>query len=162
MALSYSAATTITISPESIAVDAWRESTVVDNTTNLYLDAQLGGSIQVGAVTVGGIIGVYLYSLAVDSSTYTSSLSGSDATVVWGTTPSASSAEGFNQLEQIHGLVVGAADNKDIVWGVKSVADLFGGVLPLKWGVVYHNDTDIAFHATGTNNEVNYWGLKLT
>ena len=53
-----------------------------------------------------------------------------------------------------------AASNDDYEWGPVSVAEVFGGVLPSKWGLVVHNDSGAALHATGTNNSTRYFGIK--
>ena len=159
----YAASTALTLGLTSLAIDGYRQSTAIDNTTNLYLDALVGGSTQVGVVTVDGALEIYAYGTWDNGTNYSGGLDGVDATITWGTTPSTSSVEGFRQLVLLGVVSVDATDDdNDIEWGPFSVAAGFGSILPLKWGIVVKNATDIALHATGTNNSVEYTGITLT
>lgn len=158
--LNYAAAASVTITLTSLASAGWRSSAVVDNTTDKYLDALVGGKIQVGAVSADGTLEIYAYG-TYDGTEYNGGLDGTDTAITWGTTPSASSVEGFNNLELLGVIAVDTTDdNKDIRWGPFSVAEAFGGLLPSKWGVVVKNNTGLALHATGTNNECQFIGIK--
>lgn len=154
MALSYSAAQSVTITLTSLADGAWRQSAAVDNGTNLFEDALIGGSIQVGTTpTADGTIDIYIYG-SYDGTSYTGGASGSDA---------AYTADGEEFLfKQVKSIVVDGDSNIDYVWGPESVAALFGGVMPPDWGVVVENNTGAALHATGTNNEIQFTGVKWT
>ena len=81
--LTYPAAATITLdltANSGLSDGTWRASTAVDNTSNLYMDATVGGSIQVSgtAPTAGGTIDIYLYA-SYDGTNYTGGASGTDA-----------------------------------------------------------------------------------
>jgi hypothetical protein len=148
----YASAATVTITMTSLGNDSWRQSAVVDNTGNKYVDALLGGSIQVGATPVNGnAITVYVYG-TYDSSTYTAGASGSDAAYT-----SDGEAHLFLPVERI---IVDSTSNQDYVFGPVSVASVFGGVLPPKWGVVVHNLSGGSLNATGTNNAIKFTGVK--
>lgn len=152
--VTYASAGTVTITLTSLANGSWRQSAVVDNTSNLYLDAHVGGSVQTGTTpTAGGTIDIYVYA-SYDNTLYTGGASGSDAAYT------ADGEEGlFRRLETI---IVDASSDTDYIWGPTSVAELFGGYLPRKWGIVMENNTGAALNATGTNNEVQFSGITVT
>lgn len=150
----YSTAQTVTITLTSLGDDSWRQSASVDNGTNLYVDAHVGGSIQTGtSPTANNVISVYAYG-TYDGTTFTGGASGSDASYT---------ADGeetlFRLLETIQ---VDATSDQDYVWGPVSVASAYGGVLPETWGIVVHNDSGAALNATGTNNECQFFGITYT
>lgn len=156
--LTYSAAQTVTITLTSLAAGGYRESTAVDNGTNRYIDAHVGGIIQIGAVgaTTGQTIDIFAYG-TYDGTNYTAGMTGSDAGITWGTN---TSVLGYLDLKFLGSVAVeGTDDNDDRKWGPFSVASAFGGKLPSKWGIVVRNGTDVAFHATGTNNECQFIGI---
>ena len=153
----YATAASATITLTSLADGNWRQSAVVDNTSNLYLDAWLGGSIQVGtSPTDGNTISIYLYG-TYDGTNYTAGASGTDL---------AYTADGEETLLRLADVItVDATSDQDYVWGPVSVSSVFGNSppgIPSKWGVVVKNDSGAALNATGTNNEVQFVGLTLT
>lgn len=158
--VNYAAAASITLGLTSLADGGYRESAAVDNgTTDKYLDAQVGGKIQIGAVSADGTISIYAYG-SYDGTEYTAGLTGSDGTITWGTTGT-TGVDGYLNLPLLGVVSVDTTDdNDDVRWGPFSVAQAFGGVLPTKWGIVVKNSTGIAFHATGTNNECQFIGIK--
>lgn len=147
------AGTAITLTLTSLADGNWRQSTAVVNTSNLYLDALVGGSTQVGTTpTAGGTIDIYAYGQYDASGEYTAGASGSDA---------AYTADGEETSLKLIGVVqVDDTSDQDYEWGPFSVAAAFGGVLPQRWGLVVENNTGATLNATGTNNEVAYTGIK--
>lgn len=152
--IAYSTAQTVTITLTSLADDSWRQSASVDNGTNLYIDASVGGSIQTGTTpTADNTISIYAYG-TYDGTNFTAGASGSDA---------AYTADGEETLfKLLEVITVDATSNQDYVWGPVSVAWAFGGALPETWGVVVHNDSGAALNATGTNNEVQFFGVTYT
>lgn len=157
--INYTAAASVTITLTSLADAGFRESTAVDNSTNKYMDALVGGKIQIGAPSADGTIAIYAYG-SYDGTEYTAGLTGSDGTVTWGTTGS-TGLDGANNLPLLGVISVDATDdNDDARWGPFSVAQAFGGVLPTKWGIVVKNSTGASLHATGTNNECQFMGIK--
>jgi hypothetical protein len=158
--LTYSAAQSITITQTSLGAGSYRESTAVDNTTNRYIDAQVGGITQLGAVgaTTGQRLDVLAYG-TYDGTNYTAGMTGSDAAITWGTN---TSVDGYLDLRWLGSVAVeGTDDSDDRKWGPFSVAAAFGGALPSKWGIVLRNGTDATLHATGTNNEVQFVGVTV-
>ncbi len=156
----YTAAATVTITVTSLADGGYRESSAVDNSSNKYVDAIVGGKIQVGAVGADGTIAIYAYG-SYDGTEYTAGVTGSDGTITWGTTGS-TGVDGYNNLPLLGVVSVDTTDdNDDVRWGPFCVAAAFGGVLPTKWGIVVKNSTGTALHATGTNNECQFMGVKF-
>lgn len=149
----YDTADTVTLTLASLANGSWRQSTAVVNTTDLFLDALLGGSVQTGTTpTANGTIDIYLYA-SYDGTNYTGGASGSDA---------AYTADGEENLFVfVKSIIVDATSDQDYVWGPISVAAAYGGIMPSRWGVVVENNTGSTLNATGSNNETQFIGVKL-
>lgn len=153
LSMNYAAAASVTVTINNKADDVWQASTVVDNTSDLYIDALVGGIIQAGTTpTDGQSFDFYAYG-TYDGTNYTGGASGTDGVYT---------ADGeeytFPPLKFVR---VDATTDQDYVWGPVSVAAAFGGKLPSKWGVVFHNNSGATTNATGTNNEVQFIGVKF-
>jgi len=149
----HAAAGTVTITLTSLADGSYRQSASVDNDTNAYFDAQVGGSIQTGTTpTAGENIQVFAYG-SYDGTNFTAGASGSDAAYT------ADGEEGLLKLLEV--IEVDATSDQDYVWGPISVAQAFGGILPVDWGIIVKNDSGAALNATGTNNEVQFTGITF-
>ena len=149
------AGTAITLTLTSLTNGSWRQSTAVDNTSNLYIDALVGGSVQTGtSPTAESTIDIYAYGQYDASGEYTGGASGSDSAFTPG------GDEG--QLKWITSIVVSATSDVDYEWGPFNIAPLFGGVMPQRWGLVVENNTGATLNATGTNNETAYTGIDYT
>jgi len=159
LSANYTAAASLTITLTSLADGAYRQSAEVTNAANLYLDAHLGGSIQAGTVGADGSIIIYGYG-SYDATNHSGGVGTTDAGITWGTTGN-TSIFGYRQLVLLAAIQTDSTDDdNDLYWGPVSVASAFGGVLPTKWGIVVLNNTGAALHATGTNNEVQFMGIK--
>jgi hypothetical protein len=157
ISMDYSAAQTVTITlgdgSAGLANGAYRQSSVVDNTTNKFVDALLGGFIRTGSVapTVNSTIDVFVYG-TYDGTNYTSGCSGSDA---------AYTADGEeDELRFLTAITVDTSTDTPYVFGPVSVAQAFGGVLPSKWGVVVRNGTGQALDVTAADHEIKFIGVK--
>lgn len=162
----YAAAAALTVTLASLASSATllvgRGSTAVDNSTNLYDDAILEGQIKTGATSANTNIEIWCYSESVDSGpTYmgaggSSGLSGTDAAVTFGDA-------GQKRLLRL-ALVIDVVGTSAVVYnfGGISVAQLFGGVMPKKWGVFVTHSTGVALDATAGNHVVEYLGVTYT
>lgn len=149
----HAAAGTVTITLTSLADGSFRQSASVDNDTNAFFDAQVGGSIQVGTTpTAGENIQILAYA-SYDGTNFTAGASGSDAAYT------ADGEEGLLKLLEV--IEVDATSDQDYVWGPVSVAQAFGGILPVDWGIIVKNDSGAALNATGTNNEVQFTGISF-
>jgi len=120
-----------TITLTSLANAALRESTVVDNTSNLFLDALVFVKVKANAsgTAATGVVNVYAYGTVDGGTTYSGSASGTDATY----TPTVPT-----QLRLI-GTINVVANGVTYNNGPFSVNQAFGGVLPAKWGIVVEN-----------------------
>ena len=145
----------ITLTQNNKANDVWQASTSVDNaTTNKYLDALVGGIIQAGTTpTVDTPFEFYCYGQWNDSTEFTGAVTGTDAVYT------ADGEEGLFRL--LTSVIVTATTDQEYEWGPIAVAPLYGGWLPQRWGIVFHNLTVATTNTSGTNNEVVYTGIKL-
>lgn len=149
--VNYASAASITLTQTSLTNGSIRQSAVVDNTTNKYLDALVSGSVQTGTTpTVGQTLDIWAYGY--DGTRYSGGASGSDA--------SYTDAGNLDEMTYVATITVTATSNVDYVWGPVALARRFGGVLPQKWGIVIKNNTGVTSNATGTNNAVTYVGVK--
>ena len=141
----------ITVTLTSLASAAARESTVVSNTTNLFLDALVSMKSKSATGTIGGdkAIYVYAYGSADGGTTYPDNVTGSDAGITL-VSPT--------QLRLI-GVLNVPASNTAYDGGPWSVASAFGGVLPEKWGIVVQNVTGLALSSTAGDHALWYQGI---
>ena len=164
---STSSSNAITITLASLATSATfvagRESTVVDNTSNNFIDAIVSGQVTVGtSPTTAKQIVVYVYApLKVASGTFTYPLATTTALT-------ASDAAATFEIDQLNQLRFAAAANviatsdRAYSFAPFSVAALFGGVLPLKWGLYVAHNTAVNLNATAGNHWFHYTGIKYT
>lgn len=133
----------ITITLASLGAGSSRESTVVDNTTDRFLDALVQVKVRTNgsAPTGDKAVYVYGYGTADNGTTYPDTVTGSDAAITL-TSPT--------QLRLL-GVINCPAASTTYKSPPFSVASLFGGVLPLKWGIVITNATGNALDSTGSN-----------
>jgi hypothetical protein len=156
--------TDLTITIASLATStgrlAGRESTVVDNTSNKYVDVLVTGQITTGtSPTVNTGIEVWVYApIKLASSTYTypvataTALSASDAAATF-------EVGQKNQLRLGATIIVNATSDRKYNFSF-SVAQLFGGLMPLKWGIFIAHDTAVNLNSTSGNHWVTYTGYK--
>ena len=135
-----------------------RESTAVDNTTNLDMDHLLSGKITTGtSPTVSRQIVVYLYannSSSGGTPTYPAvgtGISGTDAGAVFNSANVLGTA-----IQWIATLTVDSTSDRTYTFGPISVASRFGGQLPKFWGVYIAHDTGVNLNATGSNHKLSY------
>jgi hypothetical protein len=140
-----------------------RNSTIVSNTSNLFVDALVSGQITVGTTpTVDKQILVYVYApLKVAASTFsypiatTTALTESDAAATF-------EAYQLAQLRFAAAATVIATSDRAYSFAPFSVAALFGGVMPLKWGIYVAHNTGVNLNATSGNHWFHYTGVKYT
>lgn len=156
----------ITITLASLATSttlvAGREATVIDNTSQQYIDALVSGQITVGtSPTVSKQIQVWVYApLKVVSGTATypiatsTALTGSDAAATF-------ELDQLNQLKLADSASIIATSDRAYSFAF-SVASLFGGVMPLKWGLFVTHNTGVNLNSTSGNHWFHYTGIKYT
>jgi hypothetical protein len=151
--IAYGTSTSVTITLASLASSstrlAGRESTVVANDTNKYIDVVAGGKIMTGSSpTADKRIEVWVYG-SVDGVIYPDTLTGSnsDRTIT---------SDDIKRMALRLGASI-ATDNtsgRSYSYGPFSIAELFGGVLPKRYGFFVTHDTGVALNATGSNSFV--------
>ena len=163
VSISYATPATITISPENVASSStWTagvESTAIDNSTNLYVDALVSGKWTCGTTpTANTTVGVYVYAQHDDTPTYQDVLDGT------------SSAETVTSAGELSGVVRllgtlnvdAATSNVTYFLAPTSVAQCFGGILPKRWGLFISHNTGVNSNTTAVNHEWKYTGIKYT
>lgn len=150
------AAITITMASLADSSTAGRESTAIDNGTNLYLDALVQGYIKTqnsGTISDPKVVLVWAYGTAdATGGAYPDAVTGTDAAITMNSP---------NQLRLLGAINV-AAINTTYKGGPWSVAACFGGRLPEKWGIVVQNDCGTALSATEGDHDWWYQGIYAT
>lgn len=153
---SYGAANTLTITLASLPTDstliAGRQSTVVDNTSDIAVDAMVGGKITTGnAPTANKQIEVWSFG-SYDGTSYSGGAGSVDANF---------SPTGAKTLMQLLTIIpTDATTSHAYTFGPFSIARAFGGTMPNKWGVYVVHNTGVNLNATGGNFEVKYTPVK--
>lgn len=162
--IKYASPASITVTLASLATSATRvagrESTAIDNSSNLYVDALVSGFIKTGTPTANTQFDVWVYAQHDDGPTYpmigtsTTTLSGSDAGATFATEANRNSALRL-------GATIRIPDTTARSYSIAafSVASLFGGVLPKRWGLWIVHSTGANLDATGGNHEFKYIGI---
>ncbi len=127
----------ITCTVTSLANNGQRQSTVLDNSSNKFLDALLQLTIKTNSsgTSATGYVAVYLYSTADGGTTYSDGATGTDGTITLTVPPNM-------RLIGILNCVANSTTYK----GVFQVAA--GGQLPEKWGIVVENKTGATLDAS--------------
>ena len=146
----YASAASITVSIASLADHAERQSDVIDNSSNLYLDAHVQLKVKTGT-TVSGDKAVYVYAYGTTDSSglgYSGGASGSD-----------SAFSGALDNTKLIGVISTPATGTSYESDIISVAIGFGGTLPSKWGIIVENRSGSALDSTEGNHVKKYVGI---
>jgi hypothetical protein len=148
----------ITCTLASLANNAARQSDVVDNNSNKFLDVLCTVRITLAnGGTIGNEKRVYVYAYGtVDAATpvYPDKVTGSDAAIT---------LDAPSQLKMIGVIECGAYVSASVItftMSPASVASAFGGIMPQKWGIVVENKTNIAFTSGEADKKKIYQGVK--
>lgn len=157
----YSASATLTITLASLASDsnllAGRQSTEVDNTSDSAIDVIVTGKITTGtSPTVGNTIEVWAWSQLDDTPTRPDVIGASDAAASL-TSTNVKYAGAF-KLGAV--IIVDGTTARTYPFSF-SLAQLFGGLPPKKWGVWVVNGTGAALNSTGGNHVVSKVPVQL-
>ena len=155
---------------DSLASDDWATLPIVDNTTNLYVDGLVGGQLNfdtaTGIILVADSIDVYvsaLYDIDVASS-----LTGGIDEAFAANDLSIDADVEFNPLNLkmiavVKPEVTSPDTEQGYNWGPVSVAAAFGGLMPQKWCLVVHNNSnDAVLKAVTSTHAVNFVGITYT
>jgi len=148
----------LTITLASLANDstnllAGRESTAVDNGTNIYPDVHVAGRITTGtSPTAGNTIEVWAYGSIDDvpnTVAYPGGVTGSDANLTF-----ASMNKKRAALRPVARITVDATSDRSYDFAEVSIARLFNGV-PRHWGIFVINGSGVALNSTTGNHFIN-------
>lgn len=156
--LAYASSVDLTLTLASLATDAnllvGRESTAVDNTTNLYRDYLLAGIITTGtSPTASKEIRVYVVGILNDA-TWPDVFDGTDSGE---TVTTANIRDSACKVATV--MYTSATSNEANPFGPISVAMLFGGSLPKKFVVFVVHNTGVNLNSTGGNHVVSVTGV---
>lgn len=154
--ISYPATSTLTCSLASLASDtnlvAGRESAAYDNTSNLAVDAIIGGKVTTGtSPTASRQIEVWL-AASYDGTSYVGGATGSDANL----TPQEKTL--FTLVTIIPTV---NTSNKLYTWGGWSISSLLGA-MPQKLALWFVHNTGVNLNSTGSNHEVKLTRVNYT
>lgn len=142
---------TFTVTMASLANNSARQSTEIDNSSNLFHDALVFLKVKTGAsgTTSTGTVNVYAYATVDNGTTRTENAGASDAAITLTAPPNA----------RLIGIVNAVANSTTYYGGPFSVATAFGGVLPEKWGIVVENKTGGTLDSTEGNHAKLWQGV---
>lgn len=160
--IEYAASAALTVTLASLATSSTlvfgRESTLVDNvTTNKYLDYLLSGKITTGTTPTDVreirvyVVGIY------DDTTWPDVFDGTDSDE---TVTSTQIRDAALKLGAV--IATNNTSDRGYWFGPISVAALFGGILPKKWGVWVTHNTGVNLNATGSNHVIWQTGVFET
>jgi hypothetical protein len=149
----YPAASDATITLASLASDtnllAGRESTALDNSSNLYLDYLVSGKITTGtSPTTARSIQVFAVG-SWDGTTWPDVFDGTDST------ETITSANHKNSICRfIAEMATDATSDRVYHFGPVSLASAFGGVMPVKVVFFVVHNTAVALNSTAGNHQI--------
>jgi hypothetical protein len=130
----------ITCTFTSLTNNSQRQSTAIDNTSNLFEDVLVFVKVKSGAsgTSSSGVVNVYAYGTADGGTTYSDGAAGADGAITLTSPPN------MRLIGQIN--VVANATTYE--GGPFTAALAFGGVLPDHWGIVIENKTGATLDAS--------------
>ena len=155
--LAYGTSTPFTITLASLANGATsgQESTVVDNTSDLYMDASAQVIVTISSGTPANDKAAYVYAYGSDGSTnYSGGATGSNAAINLAA-PTAMRLIGVIPMPT-------AATAVTYQGQPMSVAAAFGGIMPRKWGIVVRNYSGLSLTSSTTLNVATWSGISYT
>lgn len=149
--VTYAAESSLTVtnlhSLANSATAGW-QSDAIDNTSNLYIDAEINIVLDFANTAPANSRGVYVFMMRGVGTTYTNPTSGTEGTI---TLPDVTA----NPLSLQQVAFIPYVTQDEIVEFIFRVKDL-----PPKWGIVLMNYSGAALHSSG--NSVKYTGITYT
>jgi hypothetical protein len=163
VSISYRASSTITIAPENVASSstfvAGVESAVYDNTSNKDVDVLIAGTWTAGTTpTINTQVNIYVFGIRDDAPFYPDVMDGTSSAE---TVTSAGVGQGFLKLGAVLN-VDATTSNRVYDCGPFSVAQLFGGVCPNKFGIFISHNTGVNSNSTAGNHVWKATGISYT
>jgi len=153
----YGTPTAMTITLASLAtaasLDVGRESTALDQKDTLdAIDVLVGGKVTTGtSPTAARQIEIWCYA-SYDDTEFSGTATGSDA----GLTPIEKTL-----MRLLTIIPTGNTSDRTYKWGPFSIAQAFGGVIPVQFGIFVTHNTGVNLNSTGSNHEVVYTTVKF-
>jgi hypothetical protein len=160
----YSALVTHTITLASLATSstllAGQFGTAIDQKdSDDAIDALVGGLITVGTTpTANTQIEAWLYS-SFDDTVYSESTTSGTPTID-GTDGAATLLSKATLRLMVVIPVTATTSNVGFKWGPFSVAQAYGGIIPVQWGVFITHNTGVNLNSTGGNHYVKHYPVK--
>lgn len=155
--IAYSTNTTITCTIASLgsSATAGRSCVAVDNSTNLYMDAILTIAVKTSASGLANDKScyVYIYGSGADG-VFNGSSAEAQGTDIAVTLDSPTNMKGP--------FIIYCPASSVTYRGVLSIASVFGGAMPYKWGFVLQNYTGQSLDSTAGNHLAEYTGITYT
>jgi len=131
---------TITCTFTSLTNNSQRQSTAIDNTSNVFLDALVQIKIKSNAsgTAATGAVNVYAYGTSDGGTDYSDGATGTDGSITLTSPPNM----------RLIGVINVVANSTTYIGGPFSVAQAFGGRLPDHWGIVIENKTSATLDAS--------------
>lgn len=136
-----------------------RQSTAVDNTTNLYDDAMVFVAVKTTSSAVANDKACYVYFYGEENGTGGFSISSAESA-----TAGTDGALTLDSPTNLRGPVILACPVSSGTYRtvIGSVASLFGGILPRRWGIVVNNFTGQVLDSTESAHTKSYTGITYT
>jgi|SRR5215831_24624 len=130
----------ITCTFTSLTNNSQRQSTAIDNTSNLFLDAlvQLKIKSAASATSTTGSVNIYAYGTADGGTDYSDGATGTDGSITLTSPPNM----------KLIGVANVVANSTTYIAGPFSVAAAFGGIIPDHWGIVVENKSGATLDAS--------------
>ena len=152
--IAYGASSALTITLGSLASSTarvGRQSTLVDNTSNLYLDYLISGKITLGTTpTVSKTVQVWAFGTFNDAFALPDVFGASDAAA----TLTSDNVWYAGAMQVVAQMTSDATTDLVLYFGPRSIAQVFGGQVPKKWGIWVVHDTVAVLNATGGNHVI--------
>jgi hypothetical protein len=160
--IAYGASADLTITLASLATSstlvAGRESTAIDNSSNLYLDDLIEGEVMTGtSPTAARSIRVYAYGSITDTPNYPDVFDGTDSDE---TVTSADIRDSVLPLLAV--MATANTSNVAYPFAATSMAMAYGGVLPRNYGVWVSHETGVNLNSTGGNHRISHKPVYAT
>lgn len=143
---------TLTITLTSLASGSAREGTAIDNSSNKFLDVLVMVKVRFANTAPTGDKRVYIYAAGTVDSTspeWPDAVTGTDAAIT---------LDSPTQLKLIG--AIEAAQNLTRKSEPMSVAQAFGGLMPVNWDIIILNSSGAALTATASDHTVKYQGIS--
>jgi hypothetical protein len=144
LSIKYLSAQTVTITLQGLGSTSTRQSDVISNTSNRYIDYLVSVKLASTTGTIGGDRAAYVYALAADAdglADFTEGASTADSVITLTSPPNAVRI----------GYVSVPAANTAYRAGPFSIAAAFGGIAPARFAIAIENRSGLALSATTAN-----------